>query len=90
MDAFDASCFCIDVRFIAAQQTGSRAHEGSAIVVEVPVHVDTWSPEVTDTIDAFIGGLKKNQGDGVGETDKIAVNGLFIDGEEERLGCCKG
>ncbi len=43
-----------------------------------------------DAVDAVIGGLKKGRGDGVGEMDTIVVGGLSIDGEEERLGCCKG
>jgi hypothetical protein len=48
------------------------------------------SPEVVDAADAVIGGLEKDRQDGVGETDKILVGGLSIDGEEERLGCCEG
>ncbi len=59
-------------------------------MVEVPVRTGNKSPEVVAAIDAVLGGLEKDRQDGVGETDKIVVGGLSIDGEEERLGCCKG
>ncbi len=48
------------------------------------------SPEVLDAVDAVVGGLEKDWQDGIGETDKIVVGGLSIDGEEECLGYCEG
>ena len=88
-NAVNARSFHIDVRVIACQ-TGGWAYKGSAIVVKIPVHAGNESPEVVDTIDAVVGGLEKDRQDGVGEMDKIIVGGLSINGEEERLGCCKG
>jgi hypothetical protein len=69
---------------------GGWAYEGSAVVVEVPVHVGNKSPEVVYAIDMVIGRLEKDWGDGIGETYEILGRGLSIDGEEECLGCCKG
>jgi hypothetical protein len=89
MGAFDGRSFCIDVRVIA-RWTGSRAYEGSTIVVDVPICIGSESPEVVGAIDMIIGGFKKDQGDGNGETDKIVVCGLSIDGEEEGLDCYEG
>jgi hypothetical protein len=43
-----------------------------------------------DAVDVVIGSLEKDRQDGIGETDEIIVGGLSINGEEERLGCCKG
>ncbi len=43
-----------------------------------------------DAIDTVVGGLEKDRQDGIGEMDKIVVQVLSIDGEEERFGCCKG
>jgi hypothetical protein len=43
-----------------------------------------------DAVDVVLGGLEKDRQDGVGETDKIVLGGLSIDGEEDCLGCCKG
>ncbi len=59
-------------------------------MAEVSVCVGNKSPEVVDTIDMVIDGLEKDWRDGVGETDNIIIGGLSIDGEEKRLGCCKG
>ncbi len=59
-------------------------------MLEVPVNIGKESPEIVDAIDKVAGGLEKDRGDGIGETDKIVVRGLSINGEEERLGCCKG
>ncbi len=57
-------------------------------MVEVPVCVGNISPQVVDPVDAVIGGLEKDWGDGIGEMDKFVIKGLSIDEEEERLGCC--
>jgi hypothetical protein len=65
------------------------AYKGSAVVVEVPVLVSNESPEVVDIVDVVVGGLEKDRRDGNRERDKIFVEGLSIDGEEEHLGCCK-
>jgi hypothetical protein len=89
MHPVDARSFRIDHQVIACR-TGGWAYDGSAVVVEVPVCIGNKTPEVLDAIDLVIGGLKKDRGDGIGETDKIIVGGLSINGEEERLGCCKG
>ncbi len=59
-------------------------------MVKVSVCAGNESPEVVDAIDMVVGGLEKDRQDGVGETDKIVVGGLSIDGEEERLGRCEG
>jgi hypothetical protein len=64
-------------------------YKGSAIVVEAPVCVGNKSPEVMDTTNVVVGDFEKDRGDGVGETNNIIVGGLSIDGEEERLSCCK-
>jgi hypothetical protein len=84
-----ARSFCIDC-WVVACQTGGSAHEGSAIVVKVPVRDGNESPEVVDTVDAVVGRLEKNGRNGIGETNEIIIGGLSLDGEEERLGCCKG
>jgi hypothetical protein len=89
VDAFDARSFRIDVRVIA-RRVGGWAYKGSAIMVEVPVCIGNKSPEVVDAIDMVIGCFEKDRGDGVGETNKIVIDGLTIDGEEERLGYGKG
>jgi hypothetical protein len=89
MDTFSARSFHVNVRVIACQR-GGLAYKGSAIVVEVPIHVGNKSPEVVDAIDTAIGGFEKDQGDDAGEPDEIVVGGLSIDGEEECLGCGKG
>jgi hypothetical protein len=58
--------------------------------MKIPIRTGNKSPEVVDIVDVVVGGLEKDRRDGVGETDEIVVGGLSIDGEEERLGCCKG
>jgi hypothetical protein len=88
MHAVDERSFRIDCRVIA-RQTGGQAYKGSAVVVEVPVRIGNESPEVVDAIDVVVGGLEKDRGGGIMETNKIVIGGLSIDGEEERLGCCK-
>ncbi len=40
------------------------------------------APQVVDTVDAVVGGLEKDRQDGVGETNKILVGGLSIDGRK--------
>jgi hypothetical protein len=85
MNAVDARSFRID-HWVIACRMGGWAHEGSAVVMEISVK----SPEVMDAVDTVVGGLEKDRQDGIGETDKIVVGGLSINGEEERLGCCKG
>jgi hypothetical protein len=89
MNAVDAKSFRVDCRVIAGR-TGDWTYEGSAIVVEVPVCAGNKSPEVVDAVDTVVGGLEKDRQNGIGETDKIVVGGLYINGEEECLGCCKG
>jgi hypothetical protein len=59
-------------------------------VVDIAIHAGNKAPQVVNAIDTVIGGLEKDRQDGVLETDKIVVRGLFINGEEERLGCCEG
>ncbi len=58
--------------------------------MKIPVHAGNESPEVVNAADVVVGGLENDRQDGVGETDKIVVRGLSINGEEEHLGCCKG
>jgi hypothetical protein len=87
--AVDARGFRVDRRIIACR-TGGWVYERSNVVVEVPVCVGNESPEAVDTVDAIVGGLDNDKGDDVGETDEIIIEGLSIDGEKERLGCCKG
>jgi hypothetical protein len=58
--------------------------------MKVPVSAGNESPEVVDGLDVVVGGLEKDWQDGVGETDKIIVVGLSIDGEEECMSCCEG
>ncbi len=62
----------------------------SSVVMKIPIRAGNKSPEVVDAIGAVVGGLEKDRLYGIGETDKIIIRGLFIDGEEELLGCCKG
>ncbi len=69
---------------------GGWAYEGSAVVVEIAIRAGHEAPQVVDAVDVGVGGLEKDRQDGIGEMDKIVVGRLFIDGEEERLGCCKG
>jgi hypothetical protein len=69
---------------------GGRAHKGSAVVMEVPVHISKKSPEVVNTVDVVVGRLEKDGRYDVREADKIINGGLSIDGEEECLGCCEG
>jgi hypothetical protein len=88
-NAGDVKSIRIDCRVIAGW-TGGWAYKGSAVVVKTPIRAGNKSPEVVDAVDAVVGGLKKDRKDGVGETDKIVAGGLSINGEEERLGCCKG
>ena len=59
-------------------------------MVKIPICTSNESPEVVDAVDVVVGGFEKDGPDGVGETDEIVLGGLFINGEEERLGCCKG
>jgi hypothetical protein len=91
MHVVNMRSFHVDCR-AAACRSGGWAYKGSTIVVKVPVCISNESPEVVDAIGTVVGGLEKDRGDCVGETDKIVVGGLSIDGdgEEERLGCCKG
>jgi hypothetical protein len=88
-NAVDARSFRVDC-WVMAGWMGGWAYEESAVVVKIPIHTGNKSPEVVDAIDAVIGGLEKDKQNGIGETDKIIVGGLSIDGEEERLGCCEG
>jgi hypothetical protein len=67
---------------------GGRAYKGSAVVVEISIRAGNEAPQVVDAIDPVVGGLEKDWQDG--EMDKIVVGGLSINGEEQRLGCCKG
>ncbi len=85
----DVRSFRVDHRIIA-RRIGGWAYKRSAIVVEVPVWIGNKSPEDVDAVDAVIGGNEKERGDGIGEMDKIIIGGLSIDGEEKRLGYCKG
>ncbi len=85
----DERSFCIDCQVIAGQ-TGGWAYKGSAVVIKKAISTGNKSPQVVDAVDAVIGGLEKNRRDGIGETDKIVVEGLSIDVEEECLGCCEG
>jgi hypothetical protein len=59
-------------------------------MVEIAIRAGNEAPQVVDAIIVVVGCLEKDWRDGVCETDKIVVGGLSIDGEEERLGCCKG
>ena len=70
--------------------TGGWACEGSTVMVDIAIRAGNKAPQVVDAIDSVVGCLEKNWQAGVGETDKIVVGGLSIDGEEERLGCCEG
>jgi hypothetical protein len=88
-NAVNARSVCVDLRVIASQ-TGGWAYKGSTVIVKVPVRAGNKSPEVVDAVYEVLDGLEKDRQDGVGETDKIVVGELSIDGEEERLGCCKG
>ncbi len=76
--------------WVIACRTGGWAYKGSTVVVEVPVRIGNESPEVVEAVDAVIGGLEEDRGDGIGEIDKIFVGGLSTNGEEECLGCCEG
>jgi hypothetical protein len=58
--------------------------------MKILIRTGNTSPEVVDAVDAVVSGLAKDRQDGIRETDKIVVGGLSIDGEVERLGCCKG
>jgi hypothetical protein len=69
---------------------GSWAYKGSTVVMKILIHTGNKSLEVVDAIDGVVGGLEKGRQDGVGETDKILIRGLSINGGEERFGCCKG
>jgi hypothetical protein len=90
-NAVDARSFCVDCRVVACWMSG-WAYKGGAVVVDLPfrIGIGNKSPEIVEAIDAVVGGLEKDRRDGFGETDKIIVGGLFMDGEEERLGCCEG
>ncbi len=59
-------------------------------MVEIAIRAGNKVPQVVDAVDAVIGHLEKDWQDGICEMDKIIVRGLSINGEEERLGCCKG
>ncbi len=87
--AVDARSFRVDCQVIACQ-TGGWVYKGSTVVIEVPVHVGNKTPQVVYAIDAVVGELEKDKRDGIGEMEEIVVRGLSIDGEEERLSCCKG
>ncbi len=75
---------------VVTGQTGGWAYKGSAVVMETAIHAGNEAPQVVDAVDAVVGCLEKDWQDGVGETDKIVIRGLSINGEEERLCCCKG
>jgi hypothetical protein len=89
VNAVNARSFRGDCRVITGR-TGGWACEGSAVMVDIAIRAGNKAPQVVDAIDSVVGCLEKNWQDGVGETDKIVVGGLSIDGEEERLGCCEG
>ncbi len=57
--------------------------------MEIAIRAGNKAPQVVDAVDTVIGGLEKDRQNGIGEMDEIAVGGLSIDGEEERLGCCE-
>jgi hypothetical protein len=59
-------------------------------VVEIAICAGNEASQVVNAIDMVVGGLEKDRQDGIGETDKIVVGGLSINGEEEHLGCCEG
>ncbi len=65
-------------------------YKGSVVVVEIAIRAGNKAPQIVDAVDTVVGGLEKDRQDGVWEKDKIVIGGLSIDGEEERLGCCKG
>ncbi len=88
-NAVDARSVPVDCR-VRACQKGSWAYKGSTVVAKIPICTGNKSPEVVDADDAVVSGLEKDRQDGIGETDEIIVGGLSLDGEEERLGCCKG
>jgi hypothetical protein len=69
---------------------GGWAYKGSAVVVEIAICAGNEASQVVNAIDMVVGGLEKDRQDGIGETDKIVVGGLSINGEEEHLGCCEG
>ena len=59
-------------------------------MVEIAICAGNEASQVVNAIDMVVGGLEKDRQDGIGETDKIVVGGLSINGEEEHLGCCEG
>ncbi len=59
-------------------------------MVKIAIRAGNKSPQVVDAVDAVVGGFEKDRQDGIGEMAKIIIGGLSINGEEERLGCCKG
>ncbi len=59
-------------------------------MVEIAIRTVNKAPQVLEAVDAVVGSLEKDRQDGIGETDEIVVGELSIDGEEERVGCCKG
>ncbi len=59
-------------------------------MVKIAIRAGNKSPQVVDTVHVVVGSLEKDRQDGAEKTDEIVVRGLSIDGEEERLGCCKG
>ncbi len=56
----NARSFCVDC-WVVARWTGGWAYKGSAVVVEVPVHVGNKSPEVVDAVGMVVGGLEKDR-----------------------------
>jgi hypothetical protein len=88
-NAINARSFCGDPRIVTGR-AGGWAYEGSAVVMEIATHAGNKAPQVVDAVDMVVGCLEKDWRDGVGETYKIIVEGLSIDGEEECLGCYQG
>jgi hypothetical protein len=80
-NVINARSFCIDVRVIACR-TGGWAYKEGAVMVKIPVCAGNKSPEVVDTVDVVVGDLEKDRQDGLGETDKVIIGGLSIDGEK--------
>ena len=79
--AFDARCALRNVR-VLDRRTGGWAHEGKAVMVEVPVGVNDEPLEVLDAIGAIVRDLEVDGREGVVDANEIIVGGLSCDWEE--------
>lgn len=87
--AFDARCALHDGR-VVDRWTGGWAHEGEAVMVEVPIGVGHKPPDILDAIGAIVRDLESDGHEHVVDANEIVLGGLSCDEEEGHCGSNEG